>query len=182
MESKALEKSTNDIVAFRFFAHTPSRIQRIVKICDIVDRFLRKPFWFFLSIFSILGSMRLHSRALYILTAIDVRVISQLILANPRLPFLGIGKMHPFVHLSIVFWLYISLQCRSSMSLNFLIFHTSGGYSSSPATFLSLIFLSTEFSSSCVNCPSLTSNWLLIILMIDSCVTFEGLTQNCILR
>ena len=58
-----------------FIARTPSRIRRIVKICDVVDRFLRNPFCFFLSIFSILGSMQLHSRALYILAAMDVRVI-----------------------------------------------------------------------------------------------------------
>ena len=57
-----------------FFPCTP-RIQRIVKICDAVDLFLRKPFWFFLSIFSILGSMQFHSRALYILATLDVRVI-----------------------------------------------------------------------------------------------------------
>ena len=57
-----------------FFSRTP-RIRRIVKICDAVDRFLRKPFWFFLNIFSILGSMRLRSRAWYILAAMDVRVI-----------------------------------------------------------------------------------------------------------
>ena len=75
MESKALVKLTNNIVASRFFACTPSRIQRIVKICDIVDLFLRKPFWFFLSMLSILGSMRLHSRALYILAAMDVSVV-----------------------------------------------------------------------------------------------------------
>ena len=43
-------------------------------MCDIMDLFLRKPFWFFLSMFSILGSMRLGSRALYILAAMDVRV------------------------------------------------------------------------------------------------------------
>ena len=36
-----------------FFAWTPSRIWQIVKICDIVDRFFWKPFWFFLSIFLI---------------------------------------------------------------------------------------------------------------------------------
>ena len=36
------------------------RIRRIVKSCDVVDRFLRKPFWFFQSIFSILGSMPLR--------------------------------------------------------------------------------------------------------------------------
>ena len=80
--------------------------------------------------------------------------------------------MHLFVHLSIV--LYTALQCWSSMSLNSLVFHTSGGISSSPATFLFLIFLSTESSSSCINCPSLMSNCLLIILVIGSCVTFEG--------
>ena len=81
--------------------------------------------------------------------------------------------MHFFVHLSIVSWLYMALQCRSSMSSNYLVFHTSEA-SSSPAAFLFLIFLSTESSSSCVNYPSLTPNWLLIIFMIGSCVTFGG--------
>ena len=80
--------------------------------------------------------------------------------------------MHPFVHLSIVFWLYMALQCQSSMSLNSLVSHTSGGISSSPAAYLFLIFLSTESSSSCVNCPRLMSNCLLLILVIGSCVTF----------
>ena len=60
------------------------------------------------------------------------------------------------------------------MLLNCLVFHTFGGISSSPAAFLFLIFLSTELSSSCVNDPSLTSNCLLIILMIGSCVTLTG--------
>ena len=81
--------------------------------------------------------------------------------------------MHPFVHLSIVFWLYTALLCRSSMLSNCLIFHTSGGILSSPAAFLFLIFLTTE-SSSCVNCPILMSNCLLMILVIGSCVTFGG--------
>ena len=60
------------------------------------------------------------------------------------------------------------------MSLNCLVFHTSGGISSSPAAFLFLIFLSTESSSSRVNSPSLMSNCLLTILVIGSCVTFGG--------
>ena len=75
MESKALVKLTNNMVACRFFACTPSRILQIVKICDVMDLFLWKPFWFFLSMLSILGSMRLHSRALYILAAMDVSVL-----------------------------------------------------------------------------------------------------------
>ena len=60
------------------------------------------------------------------------------------------------------------------MSSNCLVFHTSGGISSSPAAFLFLIFLRTESSSSCVNGSSLMSNCLLIILVIGSCVIFGG--------
>ena len=60
------------------------------------------------------------------------------------------------------------------MSSNCLVFHISGGISSRPASFLFLIFLSTEPSSSRVNGPSLMSNCFLIILMIGSCITFGG--------
>ena len=80
--------------------------------------------------------------------------------------------MYPFIHLSIGFWLFTSLQCRSSMSSNCLVFHTSVGISSSPAAFLVLIFLSTESSSSWVYGPSLMSYCLLIILVIGSWVAF----------
>ena len=59
------------------------------------------------------------------------------------------------------------------MSSNYLLFHTSGGISSIPAAFLFSFFLNTESSSSCVNCPSLMSNWLLVIFVIGSCLTFE---------
>ena len=60
------------------------------------------------------------------------------------------------------------------MSSNCLIFHTSAGISSSPTTFLFLIFLCTKSNSSGVNGHSLMSNSLLIILMIGSCITFRG--------
>ena len=60
------------------------------------------------------------------------------------------------------------------MLLNSLVFHTFEGISSSPAAFLFLIFLSTESSSSCVNCFSLMSDCLLIIIVIGSCGTFGG--------
>ena len=67
-----------------------------------------------------------------------------------------------------------------------LVFHTSGGISSSPAAFLFLIFLSTDSSPSCVNSPSLISNCLLIILVIGSCVTFGGFpgkfSKSCLHR
>ena len=60
------------------------------------------------------------------------------------------------------------------MSSNSLVFPTSGGILSSAAAFLHLIFLSTGSSSFCVNCPSLMSNSLLIILVIGSYITFGG--------
>ena len=66
------------------------------------------------------------------------------------------------------------MHCRNSMSSNCLVFHTSGGISSSPAAFLFLIFVRTESNSSLVNGPSLMSNCLLIILVIGSFVTFGG--------
>ena len=127
MESNVLKRSTDNIVASMFFARTPSRIRRIVKICD-VDRFLRNPFWFFLSIFSILGSKRLRCRALYTLAAMDVRVIPRLFLTFPRSPLFGKVGMHPFVHLSIAFWLYTELHCWSRILLNFLVFHISAAF------------------------------------------------------
>ena len=68
--------------------------------------------------------------------------------------------------------MYMALQYWSSMSSNFLVFHTSGGISSSPAAFLFLIFLCTASSSSCVNCPNLMSSWSQIIFVIGSSVTF----------
>ena len=62
MDSKALVKSTNSNVTCRFFARTPSRILRMVNICEVVDLFLRTPFWFFLRM-SILGSMRFYAKS-----------------------------------------------------------------------------------------------------------------------
>ena len=68
----------------------------------------------------------------------------------------------------------MALQSWDGMPSNSLVIHISGGISPSPAAFLFLILLSTESSSSWVNCSSLMSNWLLIILVIGSCVTFGG--------
>ena len=49
-------------------------------------------------------------------------------------------------------------QCRRSMLLNSLVFHTSVGISSSPATFLFSIFHSIESCPFCVNYPSSMSS------------------------
>ena len=94
-------------------------------------------------------------------------------MANPRSTFLGKGRMHPFIHLSIGFWLYTALHCWSSMSSNYLVFHTSGGNFLQPYSF-PIFNLTTELNSSCVNGPNLMFNCLLIILVIGSCVIFGG--------
>ena len=60
IESNTLGKSTNR----RFFARTPSMIRQIVRISDIVERFLCMSFLFLLRIFSISGWIRLRSRVL----------------------------------------------------------------------------------------------------------------------
>ena len=63
-KSNALEKFTNNIVVLRFFAWIPLMVQRIDRICDAVDRFLRKSFKFFPRNFSISDPMRLRLGAL----------------------------------------------------------------------------------------------------------------------
>ena len=61
MGSNALEKSINSGIASRFFVRTRSMVRYIVGICD-VKQFLRKPFRFFLRIFSISCWIRLRKR------------------------------------------------------------------------------------------------------------------------
>ena len=100
--------------------------------------------------------------------AVKINLMTKFIIMSP---FLKKGRMHLFIHLSIGFGLYTVLQYQSSMSSNFLVFHTSGDIS---AAFPILVFLTTESSSSWVNGPSLMSNGLLIILVIDSWVMFGG--------
>ena len=72
----------------------------------------------------------------------------------------------------------MALQCRIIETSNSLVFHTSWSISSSPVAFHFLIFLSTESSSSYVNCPSLMSSWLLKKNLIGSLLTFGGFPKK----
>ena len=92
-------------------------------------------------------------------------------LANPRSPFFREGEdtsLHPSV--------YRILRCSVGAVCRRIVWSSILLGESRPALQLSLflIFLRTESSSSWVNGPSLMSNCLLIILVIDSCVTFSG--------
>ena len=50
-----MEKFMNSSVALRLFAHTTPIIGWLVRMCEVVEQFLWKPFRFFLRIFSISG-------------------------------------------------------------------------------------------------------------------------------
>ena len=102
--------------------------------------------------------MLLRSRALYILTAMDVSVREG-----------EDASLHPSDYrILIIYGIEVSEQhvVEFSGPIHF------WGYFIEP--FLFLIFLSIESSSSWVNGPSLMSNCLLIILMISSWVTSGG--------
>ena len=113
MESKTLVKSTNSIVSCRCFSRTPSRILRIVNICEVVDVFLWKPFWFFLRMLSVLGSIRFRSRELYILAAMDVSMFS-VVLGWSKVTLFrerGDASLHPSIYrILIVYCIAVSEQ------------------------------------------------------------------------
>ena len=118
---------------------------------------------------SILDSMWLCSRALYILAPMDVMVIPCYFLANMRVPLLKEGEdvsLCPSVYCVLI------IYCIA-MSKQYVV--EFPGLSYFWWYFIKLcsfsIFNSIK-SSSCVNCPSLMSNCLLIILVVGSCVTF----------
>ena len=79
--------------------------------------------------------------------------------------------MLPF-SISLLGFVYRQHCINKEVSLDFLIFHTSGGILSKSAAFLLLIFVHTMSSSSSVNYSSLMSNWLLIIFVIGLSVIF----------
>ena len=115
MVSNAQEKSINKSVLrvfFFFFSQIPSKIRRIVRICDI-DRFLRKPFSYFLKIFSVFGLMQLSSRSLKILAAMEIRVIPRQFFAIPMAVFLGKGRCSicpPFYCVLVIYGVTVSEQ------------------------------------------------------------------------
>ena len=70
------------------------------------------------------------------------------VLGNFEVTILRERKDATFFHLSILFWLYMTLQYQRCKSSNFFVFHTSGGISSRPAVFLLLILVRTMLNSS----------------------------------
>ena len=125
-------------VALKFFAGTPSNIRFIVKICDVVDRFLRKPFRFFPRIFPISGSMQLSRKALYVLATLWSKDYISVVLVYSVVTFLAEREDAAFCP-SIYYVLAIyRVAVSEQYVVKFPFFHTSVGISSSPAAFLSM--------------------------------------------
>ena len=97
MKSNASEKSTNKSVVSSFFLSAPSMIQWIIRICDVVNRFLQKPFRFFKRIF-------LNEKQCIInLSSYISKSHVSVVLSDFKVTFLEKERLQPFVHFSIVF-------------------------------------------------------------------------------
>ena len=113
MDLNVLDNSTYNSVASRFFVQTPSMIVRIVRICNVLDRFLRKTFWFFQRIFSISRSIRLRSKVPKTLADIEIRVIPSIILGDSEVTFLRKGEDAAFSpSLSCILLLYNNYKIK----------------------------------------------------------------------
>ena len=112
-------------------------------IMESIQNFLKR-----LIPIAISGRSVKYSKPLYIyIYILEIRVIPRLFLVILRSSFLEKGRIKPFVHSSIMFWLYMALQYRDSKSSNLLVFHTSGAFSLRLTAFLFLIFVSATLSS-----------------------------------
>ena len=82
----------NNCVASRFFASIPSMIRQIVKINDVVDRFLWKPYWFIPKNFLDFRSKTIRKKSILILSSHCSKSDAFVVLSDFRVDFLGEGK------------------------------------------------------------------------------------------
>ena len=91
-ESNALKKCTNKSITSRFFAHTPSKIQWIVGIYDVMDQLLWKPLWFFLRIsknFLNFWFNAIELQSIINLSRYGSKGYGSVVLSNCKVTFLG---------------------------------------------------------------------------------------------
>ena len=136
-----------------------------------MDRFLRKPFWFFLRIFSISGSLRLNSMALYMLAAWHC-ICWPVVLSYFKVTLIeergGCSPLYIRLLYSGYIWRWsFGTVCRQISLFSILL---GLFYQALQLSYLKN-FLSTTSCSSCVNCPSLMSSRLQMIFVIGSSVT-----------
>ena len=163
MESNASVKSMNNRVASRFFACTPLMMRQIVRIYDIMIRFLLKPDF---SLEFFFARIRLRSRALKNLATVEVRVMPLLFLVIPMSFFLDKKKNAAFysflcciLYKLSVTWLkkyVINVPCLHYFRRNFVKVSRLSAFN----------FFNPVLSFSSVICPILMSSRLSIIFSV----------------
>ena len=138
-----------------FVARISSMIRRIVKIWEVVGRFLPKPFWSFLRTFTTSGRWKQN---IIKLNSNSNKSYTAVVRDDSEVPFAK-GKLKPSVYFSIALCLYSLLHNWRSISLNFFVIHTYRGISLRPTANLILIALRTVSSTSTWKCPSIMSSW-----------------------
>ena len=102
MESHALEKTTNYSVVLSFFAWSPLIIWQIVRIYDVVDWFLWKPFLIFLKNFLNM----LEKQSIISLSSCRSKIYASILLGDSDVTFLRERKDVAFC-LSLLYFVYI---------------------------------------------------------------------------
>ena len=106
--------------------------RRIVRICEVVERFLWKQFWFYLRILSTSVLIRLSSYR--------SKSHASVVLCDSEVTFFWEKGGCCLLSISLLYFLYTALQNWRCISSNFLVFHTSRDISSKSADFLLLLF------------------------------------------
>ena len=101
MESNALEKSKNSSVTSKFFTHTLSKIQQILRICEVLDLFFESCFDFSLDFF-VFGIDTNQKLGIINLISYSSRIYVSIVLSDSEVAFLGEEKDPVFVYFSIV--------------------------------------------------------------------------------
>ena len=99
MKSNGSEKLTNNCVTLRSFARTPSLIWRIVRICGVVSRLLRKTFW---RIFSKGATSTLNSKTLKLVD--EFTYVGNNISSTESNVNIGIGKAWTAIDKLSIIW------------------------------------------------------------------------------
>ena len=91
MESNGFEKAANSSVTTRFFFRIPSMIPRVVRICEVVEWFLRKPFWF-LKNFLYFGLNTIDNSTSINLSNYSSKSYASVVLKDSEVAFLEVRK------------------------------------------------------------------------------------------
>ena len=132
----------------KIFARNPTIIRWLVRIGEFVDRFLRKPLWFFPRIFPTSCRAQLRSRAV--------------VLSDSVVAFFGKRRIQLLSFFYCILFID-SVAISKKYFIKFLSLPYFRKYFVKACSFSVISFSSSASSSSSLNCTSLMSSWQLII-------------------